>query len=97
MVRRRYFGHISPGGSSPISRVLGAGYRSPHRVRVGENILTWSIPLTPAEVVQKWMASPPHRRDILRRRWREVGMALVNASPSAGGGITVVVEFGRRT
>jgi uncharacterized protein YkwD len=97
MVRRRYFGHVSPDGTDPLRRALAAGYRGAHRTGVGENILSWASPLTPAEVVSKWMASPPHRRDILRRNWKDVGVALIRASASGSRGVTVVVEFGRRS
>jgi uncharacterized protein YkwD len=96
MVRRRYFGHISPAGSDPVGRARAAGYRGAHRTTVGENLLSWGASLTPAEVIQKWMGSPPHRADILGSGWKDVGAALVTASPSSARGLTVVVEFGRR-
>jgi uncharacterized protein YkwD len=96
MVRRRYFGHGSPTGSDPLSRARAAGYRGAQTI-VGENLLSWSTPLTPAEAFQKWMASPRHRQNILDRRWRDVGIALVRSTPSGTGGLTVAVEFGRRS
>jgi uncharacterized protein YkwD len=96
MVRRRYFGHVSPAGSDPVGRAFAGGYSDARKIDVRENILTWSTPLSPAEVMRKWMASPPHRRDILGPRWRDVGIALVRASTSGARGLTVVVEFGRR-
>jgi uncharacterized protein YkwD len=96
MVRRRYFGHISPAGSDPVGRARAAGYRGSRETRVGENLLSWDASLTPAEVVAKWMASPPHRSDILGGQWRDVGAALVRASTSGARGLTVVVEFGHR-
>jgi uncharacterized protein YkwD len=96
MVRHRYFGHISPAGSDPVGRARAAGYRGAREISVGENLLFWGTSLTPAEVVAKWMASPPHRRDILGGQWRDVGAALVTATPSSARGLTVVVEFGHR-
>ena len=96
MVRRRYFDHVSPAGSDPVGRALAGGYRDARKIDVREHQLTWSTPLTPAEVMRKWMASPPHRQDILTPRWRDVGIALVRASTSGHLGVTVVVEFGRR-
>jgi uncharacterized protein YkwD len=96
MVRRRYFGHISPAGSDPVHRAWAAGYRGGRKISVGENLLSWGAALSPAAALRVWMASPPHRRDILRHRWKDVGVALVRASPSSPGGLTVVVEFGRR-
>jgi uncharacterized protein YkwD len=96
MVRRRYFGHVSPAGTNPVGRAVARGYRAGHKIEVRENLLTWSASLTPAEAMRKWMASPPHRSDILCSRWRDVGIALVRASTSSRHGLTVVVEFGRR-
>jgi uncharacterized protein YkwD len=97
MVRRRYFGHVSPTGRDPRARALAAGYGGGHAISVGENLLSWTAPLTPAEMFQKWIASPPHRQDILGRRWRDVGIALVRSTPAGAGGLTVAVEFGRRS
>jgi uncharacterized protein YkwD len=96
MVRHRYFGHFSPAGSGPVGRALSTGYRARRKIEVHENILTWSTSLTPAELMQKWMASPPHRADILCPRWHDIGIGVVRASTSGSRGITVAVEFGRR-
>jgi uncharacterized protein YkwD len=96
MVRRRYFGHVSPRGTNPLGRAIGSGYTGGRKIRIRENILTWSAPLTPAEVMRKWMASAPHRHNILRRGWRDVGAALVKSCTSGSRGLTVVVEFGRK-
>jgi uncharacterized protein YkwD len=96
MVRRRYFGHVSPTGSDPLHRALGAGYGDLRTARVGENLLSWSTQLTAAEVVRKWMASPPHRQNILSRRWSDVGIAMMRHATSGGRGLTVAVEFGHR-
>ena len=95
MVRRRYFGHVSPTGSDPLHRALGAGYRGRRTICVGENILSWPTGLTAGQVVQKFMESPPHRENILGH-WTDVGVAVVRHSTSGGRGLTVAVEFGRR-
>jgi uncharacterized protein YkwD len=95
MVKRRYFGHVSPAGTNPVGRAVAHGYRA-RRIEVRENILTWSTSLTAAETMRKWMASPPHRSDILGPRWHDVGIAFVRSSTSSRHGITAVVEFGRR-
>ena len=96
MVSRRYFGHVSPTGSDPLQRALGAGYRGRHTISVGENLLSWSTRLTAGEVVRKWMASPPHRQNILSGRWSDVGIAMMGHATSGGRGLTVAVEFGHR-
>jgi uncharacterized protein YkwD len=73
------------------------GYRGARRTSVGENILSWAASLTPSEVVAKWMASPSHRQAVLGRTWRDVGAAIVTHSITGVAGVTVVVEFGRRS
>jgi uncharacterized protein YkwD len=96
MVGHRYFAHVSPTGSDPLHRALGAGYRGRHTISVGENLLSWSARLTPGELVRKWMASPPHRQNILSGRWSDVGIAMMRDATSGGRGLTVAVEFGHR-
>ena len=97
MARAHYFGHTSPNGASPLTRALSAGYRG-RRVSVGENIVYVASTrgVTPREVMRLWMGSPPHRRNILTRRWRHLGIGAVRRSPSGQRGITVVAEFGVR-
>ena len=53
------FGHEGPGGSTYRTRARAAGYTDP----VGEN-LAWGHP-TATAVMDAWMASPPHRANIL--------------------------------
>jgi len=78
MVRRRYFDHRSPGGSSVGDRASGAGLRWS---TVGENIAVGQR--TPASVVRGWMRSPGHRANILHRSFTVLG---VGASPRGTGG-----------
>ena len=45
------------------------------------------------------MESAPHRRIVLDRRFRDVGIGLVAAAPLADvavGGATLTIDFGRR-
>jgi uncharacterized protein YkwD len=68
---------------------------------VGENIF-WEAPDTTAgSAVREWMASAPHRQNILGREWREVGIGAVHVAnaPGAFGGrpVTIVTaDFGVR-
>jgi uncharacterized protein YkwD len=64
--------------------------------------LAWSTPeLSAKSAVEMWLASPAHRRTLLEKRWRQVGIGVVQAS-AAGGvyeGQNVVIiagEFGLR-
>jgi uncharacterized protein YkwD len=67
----------------------------------GEN-LAWSTPdLTAARAADLWLKSPAHRRTLLDRRWKQVGVGVVEAGAAPGiygGGDVVIVagEFGVR-
>jgi uncharacterized protein YkwD len=52
---------------------------------VGENI-AWGVGTSAAAeaVVRMWLASAPHRANLFNGRWREAGVALVNAPSFAG-------------
>lgn len=97
-----YFGHESPNGGSFWQRVkrfypVGqADFWS-----VGEN-LYWSSEEHPASfVLERWFASPEHRRILERERWREMGVSAiwVHGAPGVYGGrdvAIVTVDFGVR-
>jgi uncharacterized protein YkwD len=67
----------------------------------GEN-LAWSTPeLSAASAIEMWLASPDHRRTLLDKRWRQVGVGVVQAGGAGGvyeGKNVVIVagEFGLR-
>jgi uncharacterized protein YkwD len=85
--------------SSWILRFYPArGYRT---WSAGENLLWASPGFTPANAVQQWLDSPAHRRVLLTRSWRELGIGVVSAvaAPGAYGGRDVQIaaaEFGSR-
>ena len=67
----------------------------------GENLVWASPALDPKRAVNAWLASPPHRRNLLDPRWREIGIGVVRARRAGGvyGGHDVeigVADFGRR-
>jgi uncharacterized protein YkwD len=95
MVSHHYFGHVSPSGKGPVDRVAATGYGDGRSWSMDENILCWSPSLSPAQAMGKWLRSATHRANILKGRWRDVGIAAIAGSPT-GGGLTLVVEFGRR-
>jgi uncharacterized protein YkwD len=99
MVQNHYFSHTSKGGTAPAGRATAAGYTKKPRWQVGENIAWGSGTLaTPAAIVQAWMDSPGHRENLLRRSFREAGLAIAlgTPDPSTGAGGTYVQVFGRR-
>jgi uncharacterized protein YkwD len=71
MARRNYFAHVTPGGTSPWTRIARAGYP---RAALAENIAAGQR--TADAVVRAWLASPGHRRNILNCSMRSVGTGL---------------------
>jgi uncharacterized protein YkwD len=74
------------------------GYRA---WSAGENLLWASPGFTPASAVQQWLESPAHRRVLLTKSWRELGIGVVSAvaAPGTYGGRDVQIaaaEFGLR-
>lgn len=102
MVRDGFFDHVSPGGSTMTSRVKASSYlRSVKRSwALGEN-LAWGMAdlASPLAIVDAWMDSDGHRRNILDRDFREIGIGVVLGTPEGGrggSGATYVTEFGLR-
>jgi uncharacterized protein YkwD len=75
------FDHQGSDGSTPATRVERAGFGD-HRI-VGENIAAGAM--TAAEVMQGWLASPPHCENIMDSRFTRVGIAYAEnvRTPSA--------------
>jgi uncharacterized protein YkwD len=68
---------------------------------VGENIAYGSPGLTAAGAVKEWLASPPHRANLLSRDWRDAGLGAVSAAPAPGvfGNVpttVITMDFGFR-
>jgi uncharacterized protein YkwD len=100
MVRRDYFAHNSLNGSNPKDRIRRAGYlKRARKWVVGEN-LAWGTGSrgTPREIVVAWMNSPSHRVNILKRRFREVGIGIVGGAPTSSPrpAATYTTDFGAR-
>jgi uncharacterized protein YkwD len=100
MVRRSYFAHTSPGGRSFARRILAARYvRRGQSWTIGENIAWGTAELgTPAGIVRAWMHSPHHRDNVLRSRFRCVGIGIALGVPERGlrdePGATYTTDFG---
>jgi len=101
MAEKGYFEHDSLDGRSFLDRIKAAGYLS-GRISswsVGENIAWGSGSLgTPVKIVEAWMESPGHRRNILAADFREIGFGL--ASGGNAGSLPersiYATEFGTR-
>lgn len=103
MVRQRFFDHVSPSGSTLLSRVRrGTTYLSGVRnYSLAENI-GWGSGeyATPRETVKVWMESRGHRTNILNRRFRHVGVGVAIGAPQDSQGMpaaTYTSDFGQRT
>ena len=94
MGRRGYFEHDSLTGT-PFWRRIERFYpsRGFSSWTVGENLLWGSDTYDATFAVREWMESPPHRRNILSRDWREVGIGAVffGRAPGEFGGRPVTI------
>jgi len=103
MVRGRFFDHVSPNGSTLLSRVRrGTRYlRGARSYSLGENIAWGSGSFaTPGETVRGWMDSPGHKANILNRRFRHIGIGVAQGAPDDDQGMpaaTYTTDFGRRS
>jgi uncharacterized protein YkwD len=95
MVTRRFFSHVGPGGATLAIRRRAAGYRGR---AIGE-VLAWGQGryASPRAAVRSWLRSPQHRRVLLGRNYRDVGVGIALGSPFGGSlrsSATYVAEFG---
>ena len=103
MVRQDFFDHVSPSGSTLKSRVRGGTSYLRGSLRswsLGENLGWGSGRLaTPNEIHDAWMVSSAHRRNILNRRFRHIGIGVVTGAPDGIAGesaATYTTDFGSR-
>jgi uncharacterized protein YkwD len=103
MAKKGYFSHNSANGSSFSQRLAyfypARGYRS---WSVGENLVWGSPDLGAVRALKLWLASPPHRANLLNPRWREVGLSAVHSTSAPGvyhnaPATIVTADFGART
>ncbi len=72
MALNNYFDHRGSDGSNSQARVRQEGYRD---CLVAEN-LAWGFP-DPGSIINGWMNSPGHRRNMLLQNVREYGVGVV--------------------
>jgi uncharacterized protein YkwD len=72
MVRRGYFDH-----GPFVQRLRRFGVRAPY---VGENLASGTTPLGAGAIVQMWIASPPHRQNLLDRSFRRIGVGVAGGT-----------------
>jgi len=91
MLARAYFAHESPEGKTVRDRARAADY---DWRAVGENIAEGQLSV--AEVMETWMNSPGHRRNILDKGFREFGAGLALGRSGDGYQVEWVQTFGTR-
>ena len=99
MVRRSYFSHQSPGGGTMSDRIRATGWFSGARSYAFAENLAWGTGslASPQHIVQSWMRSPGHRRNILGGRYEELGVGIALGAPGRNGGATYTTNFGAKS
>ena len=99
MVRRRFFDHVSPGGGTMTDRIKQTGWFSGARSYAYAENIAWGSGgyATPKSIVASWMNSTGHRRNILGRRYTELGVGVALGTPEDHEGATYTTNFGARS
>ena len=94
-VRKCGFSH-TPCGMSFTRTFQQAGYL-PARA-FGENLAWGQGELgSPLHTLQLWLNSPPHRQNLMARRWRDLGIAFERGRMFGRDGVALwVMQFGQR-
>ena len=71
MFDRQYFGHVNPDSLGPADFVDDVGYAY---LRVGENLALGGF-ASDADLVQAWMDSPDHQKNIMSKSFTALGVA----------------------
>jgi uncharacterized protein YkwD len=87
MLEHSYFDHARPDGPEFAERILRFGYADDSRgYSIGENLAWASQQIsTPRKMVSLWMKSPPHRRNILTKDFRDQAVSAVWSAGNVGG------------
>lgn len=103
MVTHGFFAHVGHDGSTLKSRILGSTKYLTRAASwsLGENLYWGSgVRATPQESVRGWMNSAGHRRNMLDKRFRDIGIGIAIGAPQNVGdeaAATYTTEFGTRT
>lgn len=89
MAKNQYFAHYAPDGTTPWHWFDEAGYTYAH---AGENL---AIHFTDSsEVVEAWMDSPTHRKNIVDGKFTEIGVGTAKGKFDGYNTVYVVQLFG---
>lgn len=87
MFENNYWAHVSPKGTEPWYFVSSSGYKYQH---AGENLARDFS--SSKDVVSAWMASPSHKKNLLDRRYQDIGIAVKDGYIN-GVETTIVVQL----
>jgi uncharacterized protein YkwD len=101
MVRRGYFSHNSASGETVGARLIRFGYTTTGCTRwtVGENIAYgYQASSTPHAIFMAWWHSPAHRRVMLTKRFRNLGIGRASGTfKGVDGVVFFTLDCGART
>ena len=86
MVARDYWSHTTPDGQQPWVFITQAGYS--YRA-AGENLAYGFA--TSSDTITGWMNSPPHKENLLKTTFNDVGFGIANSANYVGTGQQTVV------
>ncbi len=87
MFKENYWAHVSPKGTQPWFFISSAGYKYQH---AGENLARDFS--NSKDVVNAWMASPSHKKNLLDKRYKDMGLAVKDGYIN-GVETTIVVQL----
>lgn len=100
MIRRDYFSHNTKGGGTFSKRLKKFGYtpRGFKYYTVGENIAYGSGARgEPQRIMRSWMKSPGHKKNIVNRKFRQIGIGTYTGNYKGYRGVTMyTADFGTR-
>lgn len=89
MFEKNYWAHIAPDGTQPWKFFSDAGYEYRY---AGENLARDFS--TPEDAVKAWMASKTHKENLLSRRYKEIGIGVVDGKLNGVETTLIVQHFG---
>jgi uncharacterized protein YkwD len=90
MLEKQYFAHVSPAGQQASDMAQSVGYR--YKV-IGENIGSGDF-YTNQKIIDNWMQSPGHRRNILSTEVEEIGASVLRGKMKGAETYITVQIFG---
>jgi uncharacterized protein YkwD len=77
MARRNYMSHHSPEGTNPVDRITRSGLSG--FTLAAENLGKTNRPDPNREIIDNWLASPDHRRNLLTPPFNTTGIGIARA------------------